>query len=372
VHAWLFQVLTAWIHLCDVLHLCCAAATGGDMLVGHPADIAAQVNAAALPGYVADSSSISSDAGSKQGSQLPLNQLHKYTLQELHAAGLSDATAPTLHSFLEQFQELVASGPPGSSRTRDNTASSSSSLGSFVPVQKAANQRSWVRTPVVHLEPKGPAAVDAQAFLAVAHAAAAAGVSQYSVLWLRQMPPGTAAASSSSNATGIVVSQLANSIKQGLQDVGSGAGKVAAAGTAQEAASKQRMQGPLLGLIVADLLLQKPELSAVQAAGDASKLSATLLATAGGVYVAGSSNTATAEEGAAVVMDAFDLLAPSMKLPPRVLQSYVASKPCLLWTLETAGNVRRAMWLGIDMICSNAPIAHDKVVQQEASSLCKG
>jgi hypothetical protein len=357
-----------------------AAATGGDMVVGHPADIAAQVDAAALPGSGMESSSSKSEqagsngAGNMQGSKLPLNQLHMYTLQELHAAGLSEATAPTLHAFLKQFQQLVASGPPGSSNSdnaaSDNTASgsSSSSPGAFVPVQEAAEQRSWVQTPLVHLEPKGPAAVDAQAFLAVAHAAAAAGVSQYSVLWLRQMPPGTAAGSSSSSDSSIVVSHLANSIKQGLQDVSSSAGKVSSAGTAQEGAAQQRTQGPLLGLIVADLLLQQPELSALQAVGDASKLTAALLATAGGV----ADSSSTAEEGAAVVLDAFDLLAPSMKLPARVLQSYVASKPCLLWTLETAGHVRKAMWLGIDMISSNVPVAHDKVTQQEGSSLCKG
>lgn len=320
------------------------------MLVGHPADLAARVDAAALP--VTNSSS-SSSRGPQQQPHITADQLHTYSLQELRAAGLSEQAAPALQSLLRQFKQLLDTHAVKHARV--------------VSVQEAVQQRSWVHTPLISLEPKGPAAVDARAFVQVSELAAAAGVSGHTVLWLRQMPPAVQAAAtaagSSSAAAGIVVTELAATVKQGM--VGTSSSTDAGQPGGQKADPSTHR--PLLGLIVADMLLQQePELAALQKAGDARKLAAALLATAGGV----ASSSSNSEEGAAVVLDAFDVLAPSIKLPPRVLQSFLDSAPCLAWTLEDVGHTRRALWLGIDVAITNTPMAQLAVVQEEEVTIC--
>jgi hypothetical protein len=327
------------------------------MIIGHPADLAAQADPAALP----TSTTTNSSAPEQQRTRVTADELHTFSLQELRAAGLTDQAAPALQAVLQQFRELLEAAQ----------ASNSSSTGGsnkVLSVQDAMQQRSWVQTPLISLEPKGPAAADAQAFIKVSEAAAAAGVSQHTVLWLRQMPAvvssstgGGGSGSGGGSSGRVLVTELAQAVKQGM----SSSSNISAAGQAS-APSHISKQRPLLGLIVADMLLQQHELSALQKEADASKLTAALLATAGGVF----SSAGSSEEGAAVVLDAFDVLAPSIKLPPRVLHSFVTSKPCLAWTLEHAGHTRKAMWLGIDVAITNTPIAQLSEVQREKGTLC--
>jgi hypothetical protein len=311
------------------------------MIIGHPADLAAQADPAALPA----TTTINSSAPEQQRTRVTADELHTFSLQELRAAGLTKQSAPTLQALLQQFRELLEAAKVSNS---SNTGRSSKVLS----VQDAMQQRAWVQTPLLSLEPKGPAAVDAQAFIKVSEAAAAADVSQHTVLWLRQMPSG---------GSSVLVTELAQAVKQGMAS----SSNTAAAGQAS-APSLNINQRPLLGLIVADMLLQQQELSALQKEADVSKLTAALLATAGGV----SSSAGSSEQGAAVVLDAFDVLAPSIKLPPRVLHSFVASKPCLAWTLEHVGHTRKAVWLGIDVAITNTPMAQLSEVRQEEGALC--
>lgn len=313
------------------------------MIVGHPADLAAQVNAAALPS--------ANTSTAQRSARTAADQLQDYRLLELRSAGLSEQAAPTVQSLLQQFRQLLDSDPADSTGVNKLTS-----------VQEAMQQRNWVGTPLVSLEPKGPAAVDAQAFIKVSKLAAAAGVSQHTVLWLRQMPAAAVSSTGGKRAGvgGVMVTDLAKTVKQGIAN--------SSRDTADSSAAGQLKQQPLLGLIVADVLLKQPGLSALQQAGGASKLTAALLATAGGVDASSSSS----EEGAAIVLDAFDVLAPSIKLPPRVLHSFVASKPCLAWTLEGAAHAKKAMWLGIDVAITNAPMAQLAVIQKEEGTFCNG
>lgn len=303
------------------------------MIVGHPADLAARVDPSALPAHGSSSSN-------KPPAKVTADKLHRYSLQELRAAGLSEQTAPTLQALLQQFRELLDSGLPSSGRQDSSSAT-------VLSAHKAAELRSWVDTPVISLEPKGPAAVDVQAFMRVTEVAVAAGVSQHTVLWLRQMD-------ADSNA--VVVTELARAVKQGQENITSRTGQ-------GQAAVGLR---PLLGLIVADMLLLQSELSAVQQSGDAGQLATALLAAAGGML----DNSESPQDGAAVVASAFDVWAPSIKLPPQVLRSFVASKPCLAWTLEDEGHARRAMWLGIDVAITNTPMSQLALVREEESTIC--
>lgn len=322
---------------------------GGEMVVGHPADLAARVDAAAL---LANNNS-SSSRGAEQPPHITADQLHAYSLQELRTAGLSEQAAPTLQSLLRHFKQLLDA----------HAAKHTSTDSKVVSVQEAVQQRSWIHTPLISLEPKGPAAVDAQAFLQVSQLAAAAGVSGHTVLWLRQMPPAVQAAAAATAASSVVVSQLAAAVKQGM--AGTSSSSTNAGQTGGQAAHPT--QRPLLGLIVADMLLQQePQLAALQKAGEARKLAAALLATAGGV----ASSSGNIEEGAAAVLDAFDVLAPSIKLPPKVLWSFLDSAPCLAWTLEDAGHTRRALWLGMDVAITNTPMAQLAVVEKEQGTIC--
>lgn len=323
------------------------------MIVGHPADLAARVDAAALPATKSSSSS----RGAEQPPHITADQLHTYSLQELRAAGLSEQAAPALQSLLRQFKQLLDA----------HAVKHASTAAEMVSVQEAVQQRSWVHTPLISLEPKGPAAVDARAFVQVSQLAAAAGVSGHTVLWLRQMPPvvqaAATAAGSSGAAAGVVVTELAAAVKQGMVGTSSSTDAGQPGGQKGDPSTHR----PLLGLIVADMLLQQePELAALQKAGDARKLAVALLATAGGV----ASSSSNSEEGAAVVLDAFDVLAPSIKLPPRVLWSFLDSAPCLAWTLEDLGHTRRALWLGIDVAITNTPMAQLAVVQKEEVTIC--
>lgn len=322
------------------------------MIIGHPADLAAQVNPAALPATTTNSS-----AADKQRAHVAADELHTFSLQELRAAGLTEQAAPTLQALLQQFRELLEAA-------KASNGSSADSSSKILSVQDAMQQRSWVQTPLISLDPKGPAAIDAHAFVKVSEVAAAAGVGQHTVLWLRQMPAGPNSSSGGGGGGGssdnVAVTELAQAVKQGMASSNTSA---AAGQGPQSQNSKQR---PLLGLIVADMLLQQPELSALHTGAEVSKLTAALLATAGGV----SSSANSYEEGAAIVLDAFDVLAPSIKLPPRVLHSFVASAPCLAWTLEHEGHTRKAIWLGIDVAITNTPMAQLSVVQREEGILC--
>jgi len=353
----------------------CAA--GGDIIVGHPADLAAKVDTAAL--LINSSSSSSNGAmggsGSKLKGSLSADDLHRFTLQELRSAGLTEAVAPRLQDLLNHFKQLVAAAIATTTTTGSSSSSSSSSaeglLVRYQSAREAALKRSWVHAPLISLEPKGPATVDAQAFLKVAELAAAAGVSQHTVLWMRQMPAAAVADFTSGGGGagaaggGIVVTDLVREVKDSLMKAynsSSGSASQIGAAAAEGAISTER---PLLGLIVTDMLLQHPHLTALR--DDALKLVPALLATAGGVNSAGSH-----EEAAAGMLQAFDLLAPSIKLPARVLQALLGSKPCLSWTLEDVGHVRKALWLGIDVAITNTPIAQLGVVRKGEGMICKG
>lgn len=364
--------------------------------MGHPADLAARVDVAALA--VNSSSSRHDDAASSSSSSknqqqkklkaaatpVSADQLHGFSLRELRSAGLSEDAAPSLPALLQTFGQLItatASSINISSSDRDALLRSA---------QEAAQERSWQQVPVLSLELKGPDAVDAQAFLKVGQLAAAAGVSQHILLWMRQMPASVAAAararaaaaadvgSSSSKSSAqhspssaddevVVVTDLAREVKQALSTNISSNSRAATSSTTNVTSMAGAVADrPLLGLIVADVLLKQPQLAALQ--HDASKLTPALLAAAGGTGSGGANTTAA---GVAAVLDTFDVLAPSIKLPAAVLRSFLDNTACLAWTLEGAGHVRKALWLGMDVAITNTPMAQLDVVTKEEAGFCK-
>jgi hypothetical protein len=105
--------------------------------------------------------------------------------------------------------------------------------------------------------------------------------------------------------------------------------------------------------------------------GDAAAVS--LLQAAAGLQPATISSSRSSSSGgsssAAAVLDVFDILAPSIRLPPAVLAHFVSQKPVLAWTLEKVSDVRKAMWLGLDVGISNAPVQQAEYVGENAG-LC--
>jgi hypothetical protein len=105
--------------------------------------------------------------------------------------------------------------------------------------------------------------------------------------------------------------------------------------------------------------------------GDAA--AASLLRVAAGLQPATSTRSSidagNIASSAAAVLDAFDVLAPSIRLPPAVLAYFVSQKPVLAWTLEKDSDVRKAMWLGLDVGISNAPVQQAAYVAGNAG-LC--
>jgi hypothetical protein len=347
------------------------------------------VNAAALPTDTNDSSNDSSSSSKQSARAITADQLYTFSLQELRAAGLTEAAAPSLRSLLAQFRELLDSAAANSSSAGSagsdgpaRTVAGDGAVGTN-SVQAAAAARSWVSSPLISLEPKGLAATDAAAFEGVAALLTAAGLDAHAVLWMRQMPPTTAAARDSGKGSGsssggggggggnrgsdagssVIVTDLARTIVASLSG-----------------SSSSRGDGgvrPLLGLIVTDMLLQQKHLAALK--DDTAKLVPAVLATAGGVDSCSSSNggssssssSLSTEECAAKVLQSFNVLAPSIKLPAGVLEAFLAAKPCLAWTLEGEAHARKAMWLGLDVAITNEPMAQLAVIKQEGGSLCK-
>lgn len=283
--------------------------------------------------------------------------LHTHTLQQLRAAGLSAATAPTLAAVLAAFGQLLkqqqqpaaaapgGSQPAGGSRIRKTAAA-------------AAAARAWRGVPVLNVEVKGAAAMSQQAWHKVADAAAAAGVSRHVILWLRQMPPPFAVGHSK------VATQLAADLQTAL-----------GRSSSSSSSNSSNQQRPLLGLIVPDRLLSQPQLSAVAAQGDVFTTASALLAVAGGLAdqsTAASANTSAslASHGPAV-LEAFDVLAPSIKLPAAVLELFLRSKPCAAWTLESARHYKKALWLGLDVGITNNPLAQEAALKQQQDAMCR-
>jgi hypothetical protein len=83
----------------------------------------------------------------------------------------------------------------------------------------------------------------------------------------------------------------------------------------------------------------------------------------------GGSNSSSTSSAAAV-LDVFDVLAPSIRLPPALLAQLVSQKPVLAWTLEQDSEVHKAMWLGLDVGISNVPVQQADYVKRNEPGLC--
>jgi hypothetical protein len=342
-----------------------APPAGGELLVGHPSDLAAQLDAAALAalGVAASGGRAREQQQQQQQRQALAAALHTRSLQQLRAAGLGEDAAPTLPQVAALFQRLLQAPPPPAT-----AAMASLRVGDEMPfknltAREAAAARLWWRVPLLTLELKGQAAASAAAWHAVVDATAAAGVASRTILWMRQAPP---AAGAEAGGGTEAVTRVAGALRQRWL---LGPSSQPGAAGAEDAAP------PLLGLIVPDALLQQPHLAPLAAggaAGDAAgTLTSALLATAGGLAGPGSPAGGAASPGAAAttassntVMAAFDVLAMSIKLPAGVFASALQFRPCMAWTLSSAWDHHKAVRLGLDAACSNTPLAQERALRQ--------
>lgn len=207
----------------DVIRL-----SGGELIVGHPADIVQLAR--------------KSSKSSREGITLTPGLLHRHSLAELRAAGVGAGAAPLLSAIARHFAQLRRSKPISSTGSTGGTIQLHN-----VPVSQAAAERSFRHVPVLSLELKGPAAYDIDAWKEVVSTAESAGVTDAAVLWLRHQFSTTGAAGSSNSSDGgqSPVVRLAQSIKRsnmsssrGSSSRGTGAGV------------------PLVGLVVGDQVMK--------------------------------------------------------------------------------------------------------------------
>lgn len=299
--------------------------SGGELIVGHPADLVQHARA------------VGSSSSNNKAGNLVAGFIHEHTLSKLRAAGIGEAAAPLLQTVLHHFAQLV-----GDEHEQQSTAATA-----------AVGRDNWQHTPVLSIELKGPAASSLEAWKQVIRLANAAGVSAYVLLMVRQP--------SSSSRGRPALLQLAAGMKEA---------SAKAAGSRKDN-RLATAAGPLLGLIVPDALLQQQLLRQQKPDKIINSTAAThvlLLQAAGaGVSLAttGAGHQATAAAAgaagnitAAAVLEMFDVLAPSIKLLPSILTELVGMKPVMAWTLESDEDEHRAMWLGLDLCSSNRPVAH--------------
>lgn len=322
--------------------------SGGEFVVGHPADL----------GQLAKTSSSSSRG---KATALAPGLLHGHTVAELRAAGVNADAAPLLQTVLSHFAELKRSEQLTTS-SHSSTNSSSSSRGSRLTAAQAAQDRKgWQGVPVLSIELKGPAASSLESWQEVASLAESAEVSDALILMVRHQGSSSRRSSSSSSEQSAVL-QLATSLKR---QAGSSAG---------DARKDTALPRPLVGLIVPDsLVLQQQQQQGDTSSSNSAVQAQQLLRRAAGLAInapaaAPDANNTAAET--AIVLHAFDVLAPSLKLPDSVLAELVQVKPAFAWTLGTTEDIHRAMRLGVDIGSTGSPVLQKSTVQRDHSKLC--
>lgn len=221
--------------------------------------------------------------------------------------------------------------------------------------EAASDRTGWQGVPLLGLELKGQAAVQLPTWQEVVNLAKSADVADATILLLRQQ---TSTRRSSSDEQSALL-QLAEGIKQ----------------AATKAAGAAR---PLLALIMPDSLMLQQQQQQQKPSRNSSAVAQSLLLQAAGansiLTSTDSKGTQAAEVGpyqADTVLNAFDILAPSIKLPVAVLAELVRLKPAFTWTLESREDIRKAMWLGSDVGSNSKPVQQKMQIQQD-ENLCSG
>jgi hypothetical protein len=245
------QMTLLWSNGMTCFDLDVVQLAGSDFVIGHPVDLAHKAS-----------------RSSSSNKKLAPEQLHKHDLAELRAAGVDAAAAPALHTVLRHFAQLQRNKPPGSNsnKSKQQGHGSSSKLAAVSVVEAAEKRDSWQQVPLLALELKGPASISTEAWLDVISAVKSAGITDSTVLWLRQ-PPGAAAAAASvrrvllegsgtaagasisdrSSSSDSVVLQLAQSLRKHTTTISSS--------SSSKTRPNLKSDGPLLGLIVPDKLM---------------------------------------------------------------------------------------------------------------------